>query len=250
MQEKLFDILFEKEDVTWQSMLYDLVRKENMDPWDIDIKILGERFLEMLKVMKEMDFRISGKIILAAAIMLKLKSDRLVGADMNKLDSLFAQKDEDDLDLLDELEEGLGGDIKGQEKPDIGALIPRTPQPRKRKVSIYDLVHALEQAVEVKKRHVWRSIPEGKIDVPENKFDLNAVLKDLYGNITSFFSNNSSKLTFSQLVPDDTKEAKVHTFIPLLHLTNQRKIDISQEQHFGDIFIEPFNIKKELDKQL
>ena len=36
---------------------------------------------------------------------------------------------------------------------------------------------------------------------------------------------------------EPTKEDKVFTFIPLLHLTNQRKIDLNQENHFGEIEI-------------
>src|SRR3989344_5635587 len=42
---------------------------------------------------------------------------------------------------------------------EIPTLIPRTPQPRQRKVSIYDLVEALERELEVKKRRLLHSIP-------------------------------------------------------------------------------------------
>ena len=45
-------------------------------------------------------------------------------------------------------------------------------------------------------------------------------------------------LTFSKLIPSDSKEDKVYTFIPLLHLENQRKIDMKQFRHFGEINIE------------
>ena len=36
---------------------------------------------------------------------------------------------------------------------------------------------------------------------------------------------------------EDTKEDKVFTFIPLLHLDHQRKIDLLQKKHLGDIEI-------------
>ncbi|MFH2028457.1 MAG: segregation/condensation protein A, partial [Nanoarchaeota archaeon] len=55
--------------------------------------------------------------------------------------------------------------------------------------------------------------------------------------------------TFSQLIPDDTREGRVYTFIPLLHLTNQRKVDLEQYQHFGDIEI-MLRTKQEVDKEL
>ena len=44
-------------------------------------------------------------------------------------------------------------------------------------------------------------------------------------------------LNFSQLLETDSKEDKITTFIPLLHLCNQQKIDINQEEAFGEIKI-------------
>ncbi|MCK5140441.1 MAG: segregation/condensation protein A, partial [Thermodesulfovibrionia bacterium] len=62
-------------------------------------------------------------------------------------------------------------------------------------------------------------------------------------------TTNNTRLTFSTLVPSETKEDKIYTFIPLLHLTNQRKIDIEQYQPFGEIEI-ILRQKIELDKEL
>ena len=103
--DQVLEIIFDKDDITWQSMLYELVRTEQMDPWDIDVSLLAQRFLEMLKTLKETDFRVSGKIILAAAILLKLKSSRLLNEDISNLDRLFAQTDEEEEGLLDDLKE-------------------------------------------------------------------------------------------------------------------------------------------------
>jgi len=66
-----------------------------------------------------------------------------------------------------------------------------------------------------------------------------------------FFNvSNDSKLTFTQLLPPSgTKEDKIYTFIPLLHLTTQRKVDLSQKEHFGEIEI-MLAAKREVDKEL
>ena len=45
-------------------------------------------------------------------------------------------------------------------------------------------------------------------------------------------------IMFSQLIPSPEREDKVMTFIPLLHLTKQRKINLEQKEHFGDIRVE------------
>ena len=64
------DIVFNEDEVNWKTMLLDLVKNEEMDPWDIDIKQIAEKFFEKLKAYKEMNFRMSGKVLLVAAIML------------------------------------------------------------------------------------------------------------------------------------------------------------------------------------
>ncbi|MBR9692089.1 segregation/condensation protein A [Candidatus Woesearchaeota archaeon] len=249
-QDELFEFLFQEDEVTWQTILYDLIRSEQMNPWDINISLLSQKFLDMVRQMRGMDFRISGKIILAAAILLKIKSRRLVGEDMLNLDRLINQSDEEDEGLLDELTDDFAGErevLKGAK------LIPRTPQARKRKVSIYDLVDALQKAIEVKKRRVMRDIPSVEIKIPEKKVDVSELMHGVYGKIKGFFAKqNNKKLTFSQLIPSESKKDKIFTFIPLLHLENQRKIDMKQYRHFGEISIEMLMQKtsKEVDKEL
>ena len=246
-QDYILELLFDKDEVTWQSILYELVRTEKMDPWDINISLIAERFLEMLKTLKEMDFRVSGKVILAAAILLKIKSNRLLGADLAYFDGLFREQEEEE-SLLDEIQS-----TEQQEDLSDVRLIPRTPQPRKRKVSIFDLVDALQKALEVKRRRVMRDIPSMEVEIPKKKVEISQIIKNTYGKIKLFFlKNNYKKLTFSQLVPSDNKQDKVFTFIPLLHLNHQRKIDMIQYQHFGEIEIELLKSlnKKELAKEL
>jgi segregation and condensation protein A len=231
-QERIFNILFKEDEITWQNIIYDLVRTEEMDPWDVDVSILTQRFLEMLKKLKEMDFRISGKVVLAAAILLKIKSDRFVDEDINALDNLMSSMDDPDV-LLDELE--MAGPIIDKSHP---PLLPKTPQPRKRKVSVYDLIEALEKALEVENRRPPVK-HYNKFKVPDKKMDISEVIKDVYDKVHLFYTSNGTggKLTFSKLIPSDSKEDKVYTFIPLLHLENQRKVDMFQQFHFGEIEI-------------
>ena len=64
-----------------------------------------------------------------------------------------------------------------------------------------------------------------------------------------FYRNKQENMTFSKLLPSQTKEDKISTFIPLLHLTTQRKIDIEQQEHFGEINI-LLNTHKETDNEI
>lgn len=228
MQDKIFELLFDKDEITWQTILYDLVRTEQMNPWDINISLLTQKYLEMLKKLKEMDFRLSGKVLLAAAILLKIKSNKLIG-DIGRLEELMTSTGDE------EFYEDIS-DLEQFEKGEAASLIPRVPQPRKRKVSIYDLVNALQKALEVKKRRVLRSIPNMEIDIPKKKKDITLIIKEIYEKIKGFFIAGK-RLTFSNLVPSDKKEDKVYTFIPLLHLTHQQKINLEQKEPFGEIEI-------------
>ena len=242
--EKIFELLFDKDELTWQTIIHELIKTEQMDPWDINISLLTKKYIEAISKLKELDFRISGKVLLAAALLLKIKSNKLVGEDIEYLDRLISQEGEEDLTFEEDLQPRQQEDIPKN-------LIPRTPQPRKRKVSIYDLMNALEKALEVKRRRVLQSIPPTNVEIPEKKRDISSVIREIYGRIRAFFwEHRKDRLTFSQLVPSDTKKDKIYTFIPLLHLTNQRKIDLFQQQHFGEIDITLRQTKEEISKEL
>ena len=230
--ERIFEILFDKDEITWQAIIHEFINTGQIDPWDVDISLLTKKYIDIIKKFKELDFRVSGKVLLAAAILLKMKSTRLVGEDLSELDRLLIGVEEE----MEELEFEEQGEL--QKLGEIPVLIPRTPQPRKRKVSIFDLVEALEKALEVKKRRLLHSIPPLNLEAPKKKKDVTEIIREVYGQIKSFFFKAlGGKLTFTKLLPSESKEDKVRTFIPLLHLAQQNKIDLMQESPFGEIEI-------------
>lgn len=237
--DAIFDIVFKQDDVSWKSIIHELVKSEQMNPWDIDVSLLANKYIKLVKEMQEHDFRMSGKIILAAAILLKIKSKRLVGQDIEELDKLIASRNVDEEEFYEELDNydhvrDFLNEGEDNQKPN---LIPKTPQPRIRNVSVYDLVSALEQALEVKKRRILNSIPGEPLEMPKKGFNIGRSIKDIYQSILELFKYDEN-LTFSNLLPKNcSKENKVMTFIPLLHLANLKKIALKQEEHFGDIDI-------------
>ena len=248
MDQEALQLLLEKDDVTWKTILYELVRTEQMNPWDIDVSVLSQRYIDTIKGMQQHDFRISGKVLLAAAVLLKIKTEHLLEHGMDELDRLLARTQEQmDDNFFSEFSQDLFqvAEKIDEEKP---PLIPRTPQPRHRKITIYDLAEALQQALEVKKRKLERAHPTITISIPKRKFDITQVIRDVYSRIKTYFhQNGKQQLTFVQLLPNEaTREEKAFTFIPLLHLDNQRKIDLLQKEHFGEIGIELVNGKNKV----
>lgn len=233
MEERIFEILFKEDEITWQSLLYDLVKQEGMDPFDIDVSIISHKYIDRIKKLRETDLRMSGKVVLAAAILLKIKSNHLIDG-LNDFNDFLAGRDED-VDIADETQTVL--DEVG--RPQISPLMPRTPQPRARKVSLNELIDALNQFLEVKRKRILEEMPEVKVEMemPERKYDIIELMKGIHGKITSILKSGK-ELKFHHLVSDSaTKEDKVLTFMPLLHLSTQRKVDLEQKDHFGDIWI-------------
>ena len=243
MDEKIFDLLLKEEDVTWKTIIYDLVKREEMDPWDVDITLLTKRYIKFIKEMQEHDLKVSGKVILAAAILLKIKSAHLIDKDLPNLDMLMNQTDDemyDDDDIYGELEHN-GHRKRDQQKL---KLIPRNPQPRSRKVSIQDLVDALQHAMETKKRSLAKIRPV-KYDMPKRSIDIMAVIDDVYHKIGYYTTKKKQKkLSFSQLLPPKAgKLEKTYTFLPLLHLEHQQQIITEQKKPFEEIFVSLTNKK-------
>ncbi len=233
---RVYDVVLRGDEISWQSILFDLVKNQQMDPWAVDLGALAEHFLEVIHTMTETDFRVNGKIVLAAAMLLKIKTSALLDHDINALDTLLASQDEMGMDgAIDE--EGP----RGRERivvDGIPKVYPRTPQPRQRAVSIYDLVEALEQALEVnvrRQRRILFSYPE--VRIPERRIDLLGAMDGLHAKVKTHYETKQERLTFDSLVEGTDKFAKIFTFMPLLHLTTARKTDLDQPEHFSTIYI-------------
>ena len=233
MQDRIFEMLLKEDEITWQTILYDLIKTEEMDPWDIDISLLARKYIETVKKLQEMNFAISGKVILASAILLKIKSQKLVEEDIARFEAIINPPEEEFFP------EGLDNDsLDALEKNKI-VIIPKMPQPRRRKVSLQDLVSALQKALRVDQKRLIRR--EHALDIPavippEKKANINDIINQIYNRITSIFKTEK-KLTFNKLVQSNRREDKIATFVPLLHLDHQRRINLLQEKHFGDIEI-------------
>jgi len=234
MEEKIYDLLIQRNEVTWQTIIYELINSGEMDPWNVDLSKLSSRYINAIKNLKEHNFFISGKMVLASALLLRMKSDRLLNEHIAEFDSVLYPADEDLL-LEDE------NDYKyAMDGTNIPKLMVKSPQSRKRQVSLNELMKALEKALEVDERRRIRRIYEEPLIqeavMPKNVYNISDLIKSVYEKIVYMF-HKKEVLDFTELLESDSKEDKMTTFIPLLHLCNQQKIDMNQEEAFGEIKI-------------
>lgn len=236
--DHVFDLLMQDDEITWQNIITDLVKSEEMDPWDVNITTLSQKYLERVKEMEDLNFFVSGKVILASAILLKLKSNQFLLQHIADFDNLLYPPEEELGDPDDFMMNAP--EAPAYLKNKNLSLTIKTPQPRKRKVSVQDLVGALKKALEVENRKVARVLQSKHVpdmEVPEAKIDINNLMKELHTKVKTYFEKNKADMTFTGLVKSDRREDKIVTFVPLLHLSNQEKINLNQPEHFKEIFI-------------
>jgi segregation and condensation protein A len=68
-------------------LLLDLIRKQEIDIYDIPIAKITEQYLDYLRMMQEMDINLAGEFLLMAATLIYIKSKMLLPADPLQLES-------------------------------------------------------------------------------------------------------------------------------------------------------------------
>jgi len=241
-QDQVYDLIT-GEEIGWQEIIYDLIRTEQLDPWDINLSILAEKYLEKIKQMEEENFFLSSKVLLACAILLRLKAELLVNKYIQDLNEILYGRKEEKSYTYEKIE------IDENELP---LLIPKTPLPRARKISLQELMTTLNNAIETESRRIAKEIKEIQAEksalvvLPKiNRINLKDRIKEIYLKIKSNVNETRIKMTFSELAP--TNEEKLAAFLPVLHLSNQEKLYLHQQTHFEDIFmyLEKMNMFKE-----
>ena len=230
-QEQIHGLLF-SDTLSWQSIIYDLINTEQLDPWDIDLAILSQKYLARIKNLEEENFFVSSKVLLAAALLLRMKSEILLHQDLPSLDAILYGEKKEKKYIQERIE------LEGE----IPSLIARTPLPRYKKVTLEELMNALGKAITTENRRIKRLVIarqqefETALSLPKQRVNLKDQIAGIYRQLKEIFSKRETRLAFSELAGKTTEE-KVASFVPLLHLDNQQKIWLEQESHFEEIWI-------------
>ncbi len=246
MKEFDIEILIDP-DNPWELFLVDVIKKEGIDPWDIDIALLVDKCLKRLERERELDFRIPGRVILAIAILLKMKVNDLLERYKNfelyyQDEDLpeFSYPDEDLVAIPESYDSGIF-DIKRAPKRKIPTFLSSTLIKKRvvrKKATIVDLLEALRAAMNITKRRHKRKLKKIKVKtIKIKRRNFEERLLKIYLEIMKIAKKRSSCL-FSELIKKRKSKIEViDAFILLLHLIARNKIICKQEKQFGDIEI-------------
>ncbi len=239
-QEQFYDVITGKQP-DWQTIIYDLINSQQLDPWDIDIVILTRKYFEKIMELEEQDFYISSKVLLAAALLLRIKSEFLLNKHIKSIDEALFGKKDDKRYVIEKIQ------INEDELP---LLIPKTPLPRARRITLIELMSALNKAISTESRRIRKEVELkrakklSEVDFPTfRKIDLKDRIKHFYAKILTSIKKSSispekehNKASYSGLAGIE-REEKLACFLPLLHLSNTKKLWLEQGKHLDEIWI-------------
>jgi len=216
---------------SWEDLINYIVTMEDLNPWDVDLIKLTDKFLEYIKNMKMLDFRIPAKVVVVASVLLKLKTEITWPTIRQKSAEYSFDGLQDDLASYEEIKQKL----------QKMTLEPGSIRIVKRKVTLDELVGALQKAVKIddkrkiKKRRLGRRLRKN-IDFSEE--DIENRINSLMFEIDSFLIQlGSEKVEFSKLVKTWDRDQIVGAFLPILYLATRGEVNTEQEDFFKEIFI-------------
>ncbi|MEM1311655.1 MAG: segregation/condensation protein A [Cyanobacteria bacterium P01_D01_bin.71] len=261
------------------AFLIDLAEQGEIDPWDVKVIDVIDRFLKTLNTEPaalpdegrspyEASLSESGKAFLYASMLVLLKADTLVRAE------------------LEEAQAELEADAFWEDADELAQMpLPRNleqhlhrraiaPPPERRQVTLNELIEQLEtiaavisdqptrprsrRAAPVPKRSAVRAITQ--LAHQENLSEIADALEGFLDQYWDALEANLSWLNFEELLAEwpkhrpeqdqhvaETPEAaaiheKVGVFWGLLYLSAQSKVELSQEELYGDLWVR--NLKR------
>lgn len=201
-------------------ILLELVQSHKLDPWDVDIERLADIFARRMREMRELDLRVSGRTLLSASVLLRIKSDYVLNGNGH------GQSSEEELNEVFDLN-----------LPELGPImmIQRTP----RKITLVDLMDALGGVLKEAPTHVRPS--RGAMEkvvrmLNEYHINIEKYLEKLHKRIAELAADGR-RITMSELITERTRIAVARTLLLLLFLGVQGKVAIWQDEPLGEIFV-------------
>lgn len=222
-------------------LLLDLIRKQQIDIYDIPISNITSQYLEYMQRAAELDVELSSEFILMAATLIHIKSRMLLPRDP-ELDKILPEEDprKELVERLIEHERFKNAAEMLQQKRLIEEAIWSNPQIAQYlaedeaatlAVTIFDLVKTFQGVLERAKTRPVYEVGKEDVSVPEMIQFLRRQLKRMHPSqsisATALFEAQRSR------------RAMICLFLAMLELVKRQSIELTQGEAFGDIGLRP-----------
>lgn len=220
-------------------LLY-LVRKEEVDIYEVNLTKIATQFIEYIQLMKALDLDVAGEFMVMAATLMFIKSRELLPKDKQVE---VEEEDEEDprWDLIRQLVEykkfkDAAGRLQEREfeQENIYARIPGKPEfaldapLHKPQVSIFELINAVSTIL---KR--YSDAKGSNREVFEDPFSVSEKI-EFVANLIKV----RARIKFSELFSEAASRPEVIcTFLALLELIRLKQLRIEQPEPFAEIEI-------------
>ncbi len=234
-------------------LLY-LIRKDEVDIYDIPIERITNQYMEYLSVMQMLDLNIAGEFIVMAATLMMIKSRMLLPVEDQNPDEEEEEGDDPRWDLVRQLVEykkykDIAGQLQEREYYQEhvfgyggnhpGAKDVEDPGVALHDVSLFDLISAFQDVLK-------KAPPEELGEIADDRFTVADQIDALLKTVRS-----GGRLQFSQMFGRmASRNEIICTFLAVLELLRLRQISAVQDDHFGDIVIQPGNPDEAIERDL
>lgn len=217
-------------------LLY-LIKKDEVDIYDIPIELVTRQYMEYLNLMQMLDLDIAGDFLVMAATLMMIKSRLLLPPEerpelepeeedprwdlIRKL--VEYKKFKDAAGMLHEMETTQSNSfLRGAEE----VIVPQAPEVDLDEVTIFDLISVFNDALKKIQPETIGEITAERVTVADKIEFLLAKIKE--EKSIRFFT------LFDQLA---TRHEVICLFLALLELVRLHQVIAKQDRSFGDIFI-------------
>lgn len=223
-------------------LLLDLIKKNEMNIYDIPIAEITHQYLEAVKQMKQMNLEVAGDFLVMAATLLYIKSKMLLPIENNNQEDDSGQDPREEL-VRKLLEYQAFKEVAGE----LGFLEGERSKVFQREISdyifkdlqedtgeldafsnnLYDLMQAFYKVLKTAAKDNYHDVFEQVVTIEEKVMDIKRALE------------SRGRLRFMELFNSGVKKLEiVVTFIALLEVVRQKVARVGQEEVFGEIIIE------------
>jgi len=218
-------------------LLLDLIRKQQVNIYDIPIASITQQYLEYMQRALELDIELSAEFVYMAATLIHIKSRMLLPKDP-ELDKISPEEDprQELVDRLLEHERFKNAAEMLQQKkmieeavwsnPQIDQFLAEDTEPGL-SVTLFDLVKTLQVVLERAKNRPIYEVGKEDVSIPDMIRYLEAIFRDL---------NKTDTLSVAELFErQGSRRAMLCLFLAVLELVRRQALALTQKDAFGDI---------------